>query len=67
MELAGLAAWKCSAIHLSFRIFLKWNRETVVVFNTEISITELSKLVNGNTSGKPQAFKLLKVQFPSES
>ena len=41
--------------------------KTVVVFNTEISITELSKLVNGNTSGKPQAFKLLKVQFPSES
>ena len=41
--------------------------KTVVVFNTEISITELSKLVNGNISGKPQAFKLLKVQFPSES
>ena len=41
--------------------------KTVVVFSTEISITELSKLVNGNTSGKPQAFKLLKVQFPSES
>jgi hypothetical protein len=41
--------------------------KTVVVFSTEISITELSKLVNGNKSGKPQAFKLLKVQFPSES
>ena len=41
--------------------------KTVIVFNTEISITELSSKVNGNTSGKPQAFKLLKVQFPSES
>ena len=41
--------------------------KTVVCFSTEVSITELSKLVNGNTSGKPQAFKLLKVQFPSES
>ena len=41
--------------------------KTVVCFSTEISITELSKLVNGNKSGKPQAFKLLKVQFPSES
>lgn len=41
--------------------------KTVVVFSTEISITELSKLVNGNKSGKPQAFKLLKVKFPSES
>ena len=41
--------------------------KTVVCFSTEISITELSKLINGNKSGKPQAFKLLKVQFPSES
>ena len=41
--------------------------KTCVVFSTEISITELSQLVNGNKSGKPQAFKLLKVQFPSES
>ena len=41
--------------------------KTVVCFSTEISITELSRLVNGNKSGKPQAFKLLKVQFPSES
>jgi hypothetical protein len=35
------------------------------VFNTEISITELSQKVNGNTSGKPQAFALLKVVNPS--
>ena len=34
---------------------------TVMVFNTELSLTELSSKVNGNTSGKPQAFKLLKV------
>ena len=39
--------------------------KTVIVFSTEISITELSKLVNGNTSGQPQAFKLLKVVNPS--
>jgi hypothetical protein len=31
------------------------------VLNTELSLTELSSKVNGNTSGKPQAFKLLKV------
>lgn len=34
---------------------------TVLVVNTEFSISELSSKVNGNTSGKPQAFKLLKV------
>ena len=39
--------------------------KTVIVFSTEISITELSQKVNGNTSGQPQAFKLLKVVNPS--
>lgn len=39
--------------------------KTVIVFSTEISITELSQKVNGNTSGKPQAFMLLKVVNPS--
>lgn len=34
---------------------------TVLVLNTEYSLTELSEKVNGNTSGEPQAFKLLKV------
>ena len=34
---------------------------TVMVLNTELSLTELSSKVNGNTSGKPQAFKLLKI------
>ena len=34
---------------------------TVLTINTNFSISELSKLVNGNISGKPQAFKLLKV------
>ena len=34
---------------------------TVLVLNTEYSISELSSKVNGNISGKPQAFKLLKV------
>ena len=43
---------------------LKVNK-TVIVFSTEISITELSQKVNGNTSGKPQAFMLLKVVNPS--
>lgn len=41
--------------------------KTVIVFSTEISITELSKLVNGNTSGKPQAFALFKVTQPASS
>ena len=39
--------------------------KTVIVFSTEISITELSQKVNGNTSGQPQAFMLLKVVNPS--
>ena len=39
--------------------------KTVIVFSTEISITELSKLVNGNISNQPQAFMLLKVVNPS--
>ena len=34
---------------------------TVLVLNTEYSLTELSEKVNGNISGEPQAFKLLKV------
>ena len=34
---------------------------TVLTLNTEFSLTELSSKVNGNASGKPQAFKLLKV------
>ncbi len=40
---------------------------TVLVLNTEYSLTELSSKVNGNTSGKPQAFKLLKVVTPASS
>ena len=41
--------------------------KTVIVFNTEISITELSSKVNGNKSGKPQAFKLIKLIEPAQS
>ena len=41
--------------------------KTVIVFSTEMSITELSKLVNGNKSGKPQAFALFKVTMPASS
>lgn len=40
---------------------------TVMVLSTEISISELSQRVNGNTSGQPQAFKLLKVVQPASS
>lgn len=40
---------------------------TVLVLNTEYSLTELSSKVNGNTSNKPQAFKLLKVVEPVSS
>ena len=40
---------------------------TVLVLNTEYSMTELSSKVNGNTSGKPQAFKLIKVVEPASS
>ena len=34
---------------------------TVLVLNTEYSLTELSSKVNGNTSNRPQAFKLIKL------
>ena len=39
---------------------------TVLVINTEYSLTELSSKVNG-ANGKPQAFKLLKVVTPVSS
>ena len=44
--------------------------KTVIVFSTEMSITELSKLVNGgdnNNPHKPQAFALFKVVEPVSS
>ncbi len=37
---------------------------TVLVLNTEYSLTELSSKVNGNTSNRPQAFKLIKLVEP---
>lgn len=40
---------------------------TVMVISTEISLSELSSKVNGNISGKPQAFKLIKVVQPASS
>lgn len=40
---------------------------TVLVLNTAYSISELSSKVNGNISGKPQAFKLLKIVAPASS
>ena len=40
---------------------------TVLTMNTEISLTELSSKVNGNTSNKPQAFKLIKLVESAQS
>ena len=37
--------------------------KVVSVFSTEISMTELSSKINGNTSGKPQAFALYELNF----
>ena len=36
----------------------------VLVLSSEYSLSELSSRVNGNTSGKPQAFKLIKLVEP---
>ena len=45
-----------------------FNRATVVIsMTTDYSLTELSSKVNGNTSGKPQAFKLIKLIEPASS
>lgn len=37
--------------------------KVVSVFSTEISMTELSSKINGNTSGEPQAFALYELNF----
>ena len=45
-----------------------FNRATVVLsMTTDYSLTELSSKVNGNTSEKPQAFKLIKLIEPASS
>ena len=45
-----------------------FDRGTVVLgVSTDYSLTELSSKVNGNNSGKPQAFKLIKLIEASES
>ena len=45
-----------------------FDRGTVVLgVSTDYSLTELSSKVNGNKSGKPQAFKLIKLIEASES
>lgn len=42
-----------------------FDRGTVAIgMTTDYSLTELSSKVNGNTSGKPQAFKLIKLVEP---
>lgn len=43
------------------------SNKTVVVFSTEISMTELSSKINGNISGLPQAFELYKISNESLS
>lgn len=43
-----------------------FDRGTVAIgMSTDYSLTELSSKVNGNTSGKPQAFKLIKLVDPT--
>ena len=45
-----------------------FDRGTVAIgMSTDYSLTELSSKVNGNTSGKPQAFKLIKLVEPASS
>ena len=45
-----------------------FDRGTVAIgMTTDYSLTELSSKVNGNTSGKPQAFKLIKLIEPASS
>ena len=45
-----------------------FNSATVVIsMTTDYSLTELSSKVNGNTSEKPQAFKLIKLIEPTSS
>lgn len=41
--------------------------KVVISLSTDMSITELSQLVNGNKSEKPQAFKLIKIVEPASS
>ena len=66
----GIGHWGYLAMqqHGEFRFNIdgvssaNFDRGTVVVgVSTDFSLTELSSKVNGNTDGKPQAFKLLKV------
>ena len=72
----GIGHWGYLAMqqHGEFRFNIdgvssaNFDRGTVVVgVSTDFSLTELSSKVNGNTDGKPQAFKLLKVVAPSNN
>jgi hypothetical protein len=57
MQIHGQAMFNVDA--QSAEVF---SRRTVVVsLALDMSMTELSSKVNGNTSGKPQAFKLIKL------
>lgn len=72
----GIGHWAYLAMqqHGEFRFNIdgvssaNFDRGTVVVgVSTDFSLTELSSKVNGNTSGKPQAFKLIKLVEPASS
>lgn len=72
----GIGHWAYLAMqqHGEFRFNVdgvssaNFDRGTVVVgVSTDFSLTELSSKVNGNTSGKPQAFKLIKLVEPVSS
>lgn len=72
----GIGHWGYLAMqqHGEFRFNIdgvssaNFDRGTVVVgVSTDFSLTELSSKVNGNTDGKPQAFKLLKVVATSNN
>ena len=72
----GIGHWGYLAMqqHGEFRFNIdgvssaNFDRGTVVVgVSTDFSLTELSSKVNGNTSGKPQAFKLIKLVAPASN
>jgi hypothetical protein len=60
MQIHGQAMFNVDA--QSAEVFTR--RTVVISLALDMSMTELSSKVNGNTSGKPQAFKLIKLVEP---
>ena len=69
----GIGHWGYEAMQIHGQVMFNvdaqsaevFSRRTVVVsLALDMSMTELSSKVNGNTSGKPQAFKLIKLVEP---